>query len=53
MKVLDKDEKKEYNEFIINHVKPKKSHDVGYKTCMALSTPKDFEPNWKEAHEIN
>jgi len=49
---LNNDEKKEYDEFIRNHVKSKKSHSVGYKSCMALSTPKDFEPLWKEASKI-
>jgi len=46
MKVLKGNEKKEYDEFIINHVK------VKITTKKRIKPPKDFEPYWKKASVI-
>ena len=49
MKVLNKDEKKEYDEFIVNHVLYSGIKSTSHK---GLKPPKDFEPLWKEARVI-
>ncbi len=43
MKVLEGDEKREYEQFMKFHVDMKKIHEVGYKSCMACKAPIGFD----------
>ncbi len=53
MRVLLPAEKLIYEHWLKNIVKPKKTHDVGYKSCMVCKPPEGFEPKyvWRCKHE--